>query len=160
VQIDADGQHDVSQLPELLAAAQRHPDSVVTGVSVYDDRAPRIRIYGRYLTHFWVWVNTWSFQIRDSMCGFRVYPLVAALRHRPRASRDWRMEFDTEILVRMFWDGVPVVNIPTRVTYPADGISHFRVVRDNWRITVMHARLFVGMLRRLPHQFCHRVQSS
>jgi predicted LPLAT superfamily acyltransferase len=34
--------------------------------------------------------------------------------------------------------------------YPADGISHFRLLRDNLQISWMHTRLFFGMLLRLP----------
>jgi hypothetical protein len=52
--------------------------------------------------------------------------------------------------VRLYWRGVPVLNQPTRVTYPQDGISHFRPWRDNVRISLMHTRLFFGMLWRLP----------
>ena len=33
---------------------------------------------------------------------------------------------------------------------PRDGISHFRMGRDNLRISWMHARLFAGMLLRAP----------
>jgi hypothetical protein len=61
-----------------------------------------------------------------------------------------RMNFDTDIVVRLFWAGVPVVNLPTRVGYPSDGVSHFRALRDNVLITRMHATLFFGMLLRLP----------
>jgi hypothetical protein len=45
---------------------------------------------------------------------------------------------------------VPVRNLPTRVIYPEDGISHFRMWRDNLRITAMHTRLVLGMLPRAP----------
>jgi len=40
--------------------------------------------------------------------------------------------------------------MPTPVTYPADGVSHFKLWRDNVRISAMHTRLFFGMLWRLP----------
>ncbi|MNR53997.1 hypothetical protein D3C85_1741090 [compost metagenome] len=40
--------------------------------------------------------------------------------------------------------------LPTRVHYPRDGISHFRLVHDNALISAMHAKLFFGMLLRLP----------
>ena len=60
------------------------------------------------------------------------------------------MDFDTEAAVRMFWRGVPVRNLPTKVIYPEGGLSHFRMVRDNARITAMHARLVLGMLPRAP----------
>jgi hypothetical protein len=37
------------------------------------------------------------------------------------------MDFDSDVLVRLHWRGVPVVNLPTRVRYPPDGVSHFRM---------------------------------
>ena len=60
------------------------------------------------------------------------------------------MEFDPEILVRAVWAGMPVVSMPTNVTYPIDGVSHFKMWRDNVRISWMHTRLFFGMLWRAP----------
>jgi glycosyltransferase involved in cell wall biosynthesis len=157
VQIDADGQHDVADLPRLLEQARRHPQALVSGQAVYDESVPRSRQYGRYITHVWVWINTLSFEIRDSMCGLRVYPLAAAcsIWRRHRIGR--RMDFDTEILVRLSWSGVSIINMPTRVTYPADGVSHFRLLRDNVYISLMHARLFAGMLLRLPLLLGRRV---
>ena len=65
-------------------------------------------------------------------------------------------KFDVEVLVRLFWRGIVVHNLPTRVTYPLDGVSHFDVWRDNVRISRMHARLFFGMLRRLPRLLVRR----
>jgi hypothetical protein len=41
---------------------------------------PKGRLYGRYATHVWIWINTLSFEIRDSMCGYRVYPLARRWR--------------------------------------------------------------------------------
>jgi glycosyltransferase involved in cell wall biosynthesis len=150
LQIDADGQHDPAQVPEFVAASRAAPAAVVSGRPVYDDSVPRGRLYGRYLTHVWVWINTLSFDIADSMCGYRVYPLapVQALLERVRVGR--RMDFDTEILVRLHWAGTAVRTLPTKVTYPEDGLSHFRLWRDNVLISAMHARLFVGMLWRSP----------
>lgn len=156
VQIDADGQHDAGDLGRLLETAAANPAAVVTGVPVYDRSVPRSRLYGRYATHIWVWINTLSGEIRDSMCGFRVYPIEAALRAWGGRRGDSRMEFDSEILVRLSWAGVAVLSVPTRVTYPADGVSHFRLWRDNLRISAMHARLFFGMLARLPRLLARR----
>jgi glycosyltransferase involved in cell wall biosynthesis len=157
VQIDADGQHDAGDLARLLEQAVQHPLAVICGVPVYDGSVPRSRLYGRYITHVWVWINTLSFDIRDSMCGFRVYPLGPALHvcNRQRIGR--RMQFDTDILVRLHWQGLRVINVPTRVTYPFDGVSHFDLWRDNLRISGMHARLFFGMLLRLPRLLARRL---
>lgn len=160
LQVDADGQHTLDDVPTFLAAAEANPGSLVTGYPVYDSSVPRARLYGRLLTHVWVWINTLSFAIRDSMCGFRVYPLARVL---PVIDRAWllgrRMDFDPEIAVRLVWAGVPVVNLPTKVSYPSDGVSHFDVLWDNVRISGMHTRLFFGMLARLPLLLWRRVRS-
>ncbi|MGQ0618687.1 MAG: glycosyltransferase family 2 protein [Panacagrimonas sp.] len=150
VQVDADGQHDIADIPRLLELAREQPLALVTGIPVFDDSVPRARLYGRYITHFWVWVHTLSFAVRDSMCGFRVYPLAATLAVWRDGGVGRRMDFDTEILVRLHWRGLPLLQLPTRVTYPADGVSHFNVLRDNLRISWMHTRLLFGMLLRLP----------
>ena len=157
VQIDADGQHALSDLPRFLATAEAHPLALVSGVPQYDASVPKGRLYARYLTHIWVWINTLSFAIRDSMCGFRVYPLDATLAAIvPGIGK--RMDFDPEIAVRLVWRGVPVRNLPTRVIYPEDGLSHFRMLHDNVRITAMHTRLLLGMLPRAPRLLWRRLQ--
>ena len=157
LQIDADGQHTAADVPKLLALAREHPRALVTGTPVYDESVPRSRFYGRYVTHVWVGINTLSLRVPDSMCGLRVYPLaaVAPIWNSTRVGQ--RMDFDTEILVRMIWAGGEVIGMPTRVTYPADGVSHFDVWRDNVRISSMHARLFVGMLWRSPYLIARRI---
>ena len=149
LQIDADGQHELADVERFVAAARARPDAIVIGVAQLGDDVPGVRRVARHLTHVWVWINTLSFDIADSMCGFRIYPL-AAVSDLLDATGD-RMEFDVEILVRAHWRRTPFVSVPTRVHYPAGGVSHFRVVRDNALISAMHARLFFGMLRRLPH---------
>jgi len=150
LQIDADGQHDAFDAQRFVAATQASPEAMVCGCPIYDESVPKGRLYGRYATHVWVWINTLSFAVRDSMCGFRVYPLAATLALIDRVRIGTRMDFDVEIAVRLVWAGVPVVNLSTRVHYPADGISHFRIWHDNLRISWMHTRLFFGMLLRLP----------
>ncbi len=156
LQIDADGQHDREALPRLLALAKRYPEAVVSGAPLYDGTVPTARKVGRWLTHVWVFVETLSFRITDSMCGFRVYPLAACRELLAEESVGARMDFDTEILVRLFWRGVPPLMLPVRVTYPPGNTSNFDVWRDNVRITRMHTRLVFGMLRRLPQLLRHR----
>ncbi len=150
LQIDADGQHDTADIPRFLDLARAHPDRLVYGVPKYDDSVPRSRLYGRYATHVWVWINTLSLEIRDTMCGFRLYPLRETMALLARGALPPRMDFDTEVMVRLHWRGVRFVPVITRVTYPPGGRSHFRLLRDNLRISWMHTRLFGGLLLRLP----------
>lgn len=160
VQIDADGQHDAADLPVFLTAAMARHETLVAGYPKFDESIPKLRYYGRYLTHVWVWINTLSLAIRDTMCGFRVYPLKSVVALLEHESCGERMAFDTEILVRWVWSGGQIRNVPTKVRYPLDGVSHFDAWRDNVLISTMHTRLFFGMLRRLPQLLKRRFSSG
>lgn len=150
VQIDADGQHDLQSLTQLLAMAKRNPQAIVTGVPVYDESVPTKRRIGRKVTNFWVRLNTLSFRLPDAMCGFRVYPVAQTLQLVRKCVPSLRMEFDVEILVKAHWDGIAVAFVPVNVTYPKGNHSNFHMLHDNLRISKMHARLFFGMLWRAP----------
>jgi len=97
-----------------------------------------------------VWLETLSFELVDTMCGFRVYPLAVTLALLDRTGVGPRMDFDTEVLVRLHWRGVRTRWLATQVRYPLDGVSHFRLFRDNVRMTLLHIGLLLGMLVRLP----------
>ncbi|OCH14687.1 glycosyltransferase [Aliivibrio sp. 1S128] len=149
IQIDADGQHDLNALPKLIKESQIHPAALISGQPVYDESVPKSRLYGRYVTHVWVWIETLSFAIKDSMCGFRSYPIGPTISVLERAVLGRRMDFDTEIMVRMYWNDTDIRFINTRVIYPEDGISHFDALWDNVKISWMHTKLFFGMLLRI-----------
>lgn len=150
VQVDADGQHDLDALPQLLKLATDHPNALISGRPIYDRSIPLGRKIGRWVTHVWVWIETLSLRIRDSMCGFRVYPMAAVQAVIAHDHIGQRMDFDTEIMVRMFWRGTPIHMCPVKVIYPPGNISHFNLLADNWRISKMHTRLICGMILRLP----------
>lgn len=151
LQVDADGQHDLSRIPELIRLSERNPEKIISGMPVYDETVPTNRKLWRYATHILVWIHTLSFEIKDSMCGFRIYPLKKTLEVID--SRDQfgqRMDFDIEILVRSRWAGLHIEQLPVGVRYPIDGVSHFQLFNDNFLITKMHFRLFLGMLINSP----------
>ncbi len=156
LQIDADGQHDLDDLEAFLAQARANPQAVICGRPRFDASIPKVRYLSRYLTHVWVWINTCSFAIPDAMCGFRVYPLAKVVPLLARESLGERMDFDIEILVRLNWQGVAMIWVPTRVRYDPNGVSHFRPVLDNWCISRMHARLFFAMLCRRLFRLARR----
>lgn len=143
LQVDADGQHAIDDAPRLLDAARDNPSALVLGAPVFDASAPSVRMRAREITRFWTNVESGGRIIDDPMCGFRVYPVRAALAAGARGDA---MDFDPEIAVRLVWGGVPVVNVPTRVRYvPREegGVSHFRMGRDNALISWMHTRLML-----------------
>ena len=151
LQVDADGQHRLEDIPRFLDMARSRPDALILGAPIFDGSAPRMRVLGRRLTCFWAIVETYGKRvIADPMCGFRVYPMDAAIRSNAKGNA---MDFDPEIAVRMVWDRIPVVNLPTRICYASreeGGVSHFRPFRDDALISWMHARLVTGaILRRI-----------
>ncbi len=152
LQIDADGQHCLDDVPRFLELGREEPSAVICGEPIYDASAPKARLYGRLITRFWVWLETRGRARGDAMCGFRLYPLAPSVALLERKRLASGMSFDIEILVRLVWDGLPVESVPTRVVYPEHGVSHFRMLRDNLRISATHARLFLGMFLPRPRK--------
>ena len=150
LQIDADGQHGVSDIAAICTAATANPNSIICGQPVFETDVPKLRHLARYITLWFSWLETLSTAIRDALCGFRLYPLAATVAILDCSNPGRRMAFDPEILVRAMWAGIPLQFVPVRVRYPKDGKSHFHYFRDNLEITWMHTRLIFGMLVRLP----------
>lgn len=148
IQVDADGQHNLEDVKAMLEKMQKNPTALICGCPIYGEDAPKSRLYGRKITNFWNAVHTHSFDIKDGMCGFRLYPLKSLqnlLRNEPLGDR---MDFDIEILIKAHWYQIPFVWVETPVHYEQDGVSHFRAWADNWSISKMHTKLFFGMLVR------------
>jgi glycosyltransferase involved in cell wall biosynthesis len=157
-QIDADGQHDAGRAAFFLEESARHPGMVICGNPEFDETAPRSRVTGRKISNFWAAVVTLSTELKDVLCGFRVYPVDESLRITRCLFFDKRMGFDAEILVRLYWKRIFPVFHTVKVSYPPGGISNFRMVRDNIRISWMFSRLFIGMLLRLPLLIALRIK--
>lgn len=150
IQIDADGQHRLDDIKLFIQASKQNPEKLILGHPHFDESVPKKRLYGRLLTNVWIWINTVSFSIKDGMCGFRCYPLETVEKLLQSTSLGSRMDFDIDIVVRLYWEGLEVINIPTEVQYPTDGVSHFKMLQDNVLISIKHTQLFFGMLWRFP----------
>jgi glycosyltransferase involved in cell wall biosynthesis len=151
--MDADGQHPAERIPQFIHLAERYPQALLLGCPQFGPEAPQLRVQGRKISNGWSNLETLNWGIGDSLFGMRVYPLPALLRAFRSTWFARRFDFDTEIAVRIAWQGVPILNVPTPVKYLSreeGGVSQFRYFRDNTLLTWMHARLFLGFLLRLP----------
>lgn len=151
--MDADGQHPADRIADFMAASAARPEAMVLGVPVFGPDAPALRVRGRRVSNWWAGLETLWAGIADSLFGFRVYPIRPLLAAFAASPGMRRYDFDAEAAVRLAWAGVPPVNLPAAVRYRASAegaVSHFRYVRDNLLLTGMHARLVLGLLRRLP----------
>lgn len=144
IQIDADGQHDIGDIAKFIRLAKQNPKALIVGQPVYDSSAPKSRLIGRKITNFWVAIETLNKHMPDAMCGFRVYP-VAETNRILSSLHFMRMGFDIEIIVKLYRMGIKIITTKTCVIYPKSGISHFRVWRDNFYISLLHTYLFCGL---------------
>ena len=143
LQVDADGQHNLEDAHSLLTHAKAEPEALWSAKPIFDKSIPKKRLIGRYITHFWVWIETLSLDIEDSLCGYRVYPIPRTLQIIHKHGVGMFMDFDPEIMVRFFWTGAEVRFIPSKVIYPEGGYSNFHLWADNVRISKMHMRLCI-----------------
>lgn len=151
LQIDSDGQHDAGRVGYFWEQSAKYPEAIICGYPEYDASAPKKRVNGRKVANAWIHIVTLSNEIVDALIGFRVYPVAAYMKVlNSKVYIDSRMGYDTDILVKMFWIGTPVVSEPVKVSYPSDGISNFRYFRDTMRISGTYARLCLGMFVRFP----------
>lgn len=160
LQIDADGQHDTNDVSRFIDESKAHPGAIVSGAPQFDSSAPKARVYGRKVTDFWVALETGTLKIKDSLCGFRVYPLKEFEAVFDKYHIGKRMDFDTDVMVKSVWEGVDVRFIDTDVVYLHNNVSHFHYWQDNWRLIWLHARLMTRMMLRLPLRLLSWVKSK
>ena len=161
LQIDSDGQHDAFRIPLFLEQSEKHPEAIICGYPEYDESAPKHRVNGRKIANAWIHIVSFtsSTEVRDALIGFRVYPVepYCSVLNR-HAIIDSRMGYDIDILVHLIWRGVPVISEAVKVSYPADGVSNFRAVRDNLRIAGTYTRLCIGMILRSPVLIARKIK--
>lgn len=150
--MDADGQHPVDQIRPFMELSKKHPEAMILGVPIFGSDAPVERVKGRRVGNAFAEIETLGGGIRDSLFGFRLYPLAASVRIMESISTARGFDFDTELAVRLFWSGVRPINVPVRVFYPkreAGGVTHFRYLRHNLLLAGTHTRLCLGMILRI-----------
>ncbi|WP_018137736.1 MULTISPECIES: glycosyltransferase family 2 protein [unclassified Thioalkalivibrio] len=157
ITLDADGQHDASEIPNLIAAGHAHPHHLVIGARLKGrETTPPLRLFGNRTADFWIgWAS--GQPLRDSQSGFRLYP--AALLQQLQLPHGARRSFvfESEALIEAERLGFPVTLVPVRCIYPDQHrASHFRAATDTLRIIQMVAlRLLarglhpLGLLRHL-----------
>lgn len=158
ITLDADGQHDPEQVSELWACAMTHPDHLVLGerpLTVEGGTPWRSRL-GRVITNLMIRLQS-GVRVSDSQTGFRVYPL-AIIKDLP--CTHGRYAFETEILIRAGWAGIPLATVPIRSRYfpPAERCSHFRLFADSIHSLQMQATLVIrhSRLRSLAKNLAQR----
>ncbi len=151
ITIDADGQHDPSDLPAFVSAIGEKPDSIIVGTRDFEKaNVPGSSVFGRKFSNFWLRVQTGR-SVEDTQSGFRAYPVsvIKAIRLYEK-----HYSFEVEILVKAIWAGITVREIDVNVYYPPEDkrVSHFLKFRDNLRISLLNTRLTMRSILPWPHK--------
>lgn len=150
--MDADGQHPAQEVAPFMELSREHPKAMILGEPVFGPEAPAERVKGRRVGNWFANLETLRGGIRDSLFGFRLYPLRPAIKIMRSIRTGRRFDFDTELAVRLYWAGVEPINRPVPVKYPEKsdgGVTHFRYLRDNLLLVTTHTRLCILLFPRL-----------
>lgn len=138
VTLDADGQHDPTAIPRLIAAAEAggYGCMLASRHSQFDQMAGLRRVWNRF--GVWCMQKATGFAIADSQSGFRYYA-VALLRELKLEKTGYDLEM--ELLMKAWKAGFTIGSLPVPARV-ADGraTSHFRPVRDTWNICMTFLR--------------------
>lgn len=151
ITLDSDGQHYADDIPLFVEAISEKPDSLIIGArNLQADGMPGKNTFANRFSNFWYKVETMQ-TLADTQSGYRLYPLrrLAGMRFFTP-----RYEFEVEVIVRAAWRGVNVFNVPIKVLYPEDRVSHFRPLQDFTRISILNTVLvIVALLYYYPKRF-------
>jgi glycosyltransferase involved in cell wall biosynthesis len=148
---DADGQHDPFEIQKFLPKIHSEPFSIIVGKRNFQTaNVPRLTKFGRHFSNFWFRIQTGQ-SLSDTQSGFRAYPLLVLENLK---LREKRFAFEVEVLVKAAWAGVKLQEVDINVLYPpADKrISHFRVFRDNWQISLLNTKFTMMSMFPIPHR--------
>jgi len=150
ITIDADGQHDPRDIARFVEKIGEFPDRLIIGKRRFNSDVPGKSRFGR------AWSNLWTRIVSgqatpDSQSGFRAYPagLLAGIRFLGR-----RYEFEVEVLARAAWAGLEFDQVDVAVRYfqGQERVSHFKPLRDNFRISVIYTLLVLRRLLPFPQR--------
>ena len=138
VTIDADGQHDVSAIPQLVAAARDASPGIVIASrhGQFEQMAGLRKIWNRI--GVWFMRTRTGFEITDSQSGFRHYS-GTLLKQISLNSEGY--SFEMEILIKAWKRGFCISSIPVPALV-ADGrsTSHYKPFSDTFSISMTFLR--------------------
>lgn len=158
ITIDSDGQHFAEDIPVFIAELEKSKEILLIGSrNMTHDSVPKNSSFGNKFSNFWFWVET-GISLTDTQSGFRLYPLEEIGKMKFYTSK---FEFEIESIVRIAWRGLDVKNVPIKVLYATDRVSHFRPYKDFARISVLNTYLvFVAFFYIKPRDLMLKIKKK
>ncbi len=145
ITIDADLQHLPEEIPLFLDEAKKYPNCIITGYRNFNlPEVPKGRRRMNKFSNFWFRKQT-GFEILDTNCGFRAYPLKEIEKLNLNQTR---YAFETEIMVKFIWAGGSIRQVPITTVYTksSSANSHYRPFLDTFKFSLMNANLYFTAL--------------
>ena len=128
--LDADGQHDPSEIPKFVEQARQAGAGIVCGTRMQDTKEmPAVRLWTNRFTS-WVTSKLARQRISDSQCGYRL--LSRSVLPDLKFSTA-RFETETEMLIQAGRAGHKIVSVPVRTIYEPGRVSRIRPWQDTAR---------------------------
>lgn len=142
ITIDADGQHSPEDIPAILnKVLETNNNAIIIGARKFkNENVPFASRIGRVISNLMVYLET-GIKISDTQSGFRAYPLKIFDQQFLWSSSGY--EFETEVLVKSLIAGIPCKEVEISVKYPLNRISHFKLLREIRRFTILHIKLII-----------------
>lgn len=137
--LDADGQHDADDIPQLLAEGGRGSRFVLGNRMTQTENMPFSHWLGNRICS-WLLSRLCGQSLPDSQCGFRL--VHSSLLDALTLTAD-RYEVDSEMLVLASRAGCRIVSVPVTTIY-ADEHSNIRPMRDALRVLRLLWRYWRG----------------
>lgn len=137
ITMDGDGQHDVDDLDEFLAQAEKGAPFVVGNRMGNPIGMPHTRIItNRFMS--WLISRIAQQYIPDTQCGFRMMKreLLQQIVINTK-----KFEIESEILIKAARGGFPITSIPIRSIYSKNVRSKIRPLADTIRFIKFISRL-------------------
>jgi glycosyltransferase involved in cell wall biosynthesis len=141
ITLDGDGQHIPDDLALFIDKIKSDTETLWIGNRIIPSggvEPPARSRLGRKIGNFWYHFNT-GISLHDTQCGFRAYPLALT---RGLDIKGHRYEYEQDALIKAAWNGVAVREVDIHLNYQDENIriSHFRPVRDFFRISAINSR--------------------
>ncbi len=146
ITLDADGQHDTSEISHFLSAYEQDAGDIVIGSRLRNkDLIPRYRYIPNQIGIFFI---SWAAgcRIEDTQSGFRLYKREVLEKIQLETSG---FETETEVLIKAAKKGFRIHTIPVSAIYQSDYKTYFRPVRDFYRISILVLKLMFSGGRKL-----------
>ena len=138
ITMDADGQHDASDIPAFLNKVNETGSSVVVGNRMDNPiDMPVIRILTNKFMSFII-SGICKQKIPDTQCGYRLFKKEAIDKLQIEAQK---FEVDSEVLIKVAQRGQKIESVPIKSIY-ADEVSKMRPIRDICRFRLFLLKIW------------------